>query len=222
MLKSPQPERLIIIILLLMHFLTLRQCHTRDLDTALQLKDSISFKRLSDGSLTAENISKEIPLDQFKEQVLKGKDTINQLKERVGKLDRITHNLKLEVELKGKGSTPIHDTVLVYVQDSTHTDSIPTKAINYHDKWLTLDGVFRHDSLNFQYCMKANLDIVTYWKRDALLKPKYALVNVRSDNPNLSVTGIQDYQIRAPVRFYDHKGFWFGLGAVLSIFLLFR
>jgi hypothetical protein len=179
-------------------------------------RDSITHLTLKDGSHTAEKRSFEVTLREYKSAVLKSRDSVRQMKERIGNLNNLVNDLELQLSIQDFVSVPVHDTVIVNGSDSTRLQNL-----NYRDKWLSLSGMLYPDTLKLNYSVNAGLGIATYWNPDGFFKPKYLSVNVHSDNPHLQIGGMENFQIKEKKRFYQTRGFAFAAGA-LSTFLILR
>jgi hypothetical protein len=178
------------------------------------LRDSIHHRTLKDGTRIAEKRSTELSQKDFEKAVLKSRDSVRQLKERIGSLAHLTRSLRVELAEKDTIRAPIHDTVLI-----VRHDTVRAGKVRYQDRWLSLDGLLLNDSLRLSYGLRADLDIATYWKSDGLLKPKYLVVNILSRNPHLAVTGIEDFHIRPKQRFFETNAFHLAIGFAAGLFI---
>lgn len=169
---------------------------------------TIRYQFLKDGSFTAEKPSVEITGNNYLKQVLQNKDSINQLKERINRLSNLANSLQLQLAIKGKANMQIRDTVY-YLQQ----DTVMSGKVHYQDQWLCLNGLVICDSLQLDYKMEADLDIATYRKGKTLN------VNVKSNNPNLLITGMNSYQIQEKKKFYQTRGFCLAMGIVAGLLI---
>ena len=172
-------------------------------------RDSIHHIVLKDGTRSVEKSSYTFTAKEFEQIILVKHDSIKRLKERVGNLNRLTNQLRLQLSLKGKVNVPIHDTNVIQEKDTFHF-----KAFYYDDNLLALHGVFQNDSAKLQYRVCANLDIATYWKKQGVFQSDMLTVNITSTNPNLEINGMSNYSIREEKRFYETRGFAFVTGIV--------
>ena len=176
--------------------------------------DSIHHIALKDGTKAAEKSSYIFTVKEYQQIILVKHDSIKRLKERIGSLDRLTNELRLQITLQANINVPIHDTIIIREHDSIHF-----KAFHYDDNWLAVDGILQSDSARLRYKVCANLDIATYWKRGGIFKSDMLTVNITSSNPNLEVNGMNNYSIQEPKMFYETRGFAFATGLVAGYFI---
>lgn len=78
------------------------------------------------------------------------------------------------------------------------------------DKELTIDSMFIRNVLT------TNIG----WKKDKWYKKKYAVVEVKNDNPYTSVTGMQNVVVKPPKKkFFQTTGFKIGVGVLGGFYL---
>lgn len=175
-------------------------------------RDSISYFKLKDGSYAAEKRSYEVTLKEYKTAVLRSRDSIRQMRERIGNLNNLVNDLNLQLSIQDFVSAPIEDTAIIH-----NEDTVRLHRIGYRDKWLSLHGLLYPDTLKLNYEVRAGLGIAHHWKKEGLFKPRYLNVNAHSDNPHLRVTGLENFQIRDKKPFYKTRGFAFAAGALSAI-----
>jgi hypothetical protein len=178
------------------------------------MQDSVHHYKLADGSNVAERRSLEMDIQQYKKQVLTTHAERKQLVKRIGRLNNLTSELEVKLQAKQIVQVPVHDTVLVERHDTVHAGTF-----FYEDRYLLLKGLLHNDSCDIDYRFHAGLSIAAYYKKDGLLKASYPVINVLSDNPHLSVSGMDSYVIQHKVHFYETKGFCFGAGLVAGVLL---
>lgn len=83
--------------------------------------------------------------------------------------------------------------------------SIP---FNFNDSWVSIDGNSSNSGLRFDSIKLTNdMLIVSGLKRNGWFKPSETIVSVKSENPYVNVTGLQNYTIKENSPFYNKL--WF-------------
>ena len=83
--------------------------------------------------------------------------------------------------------------------------SIP---FNFNDSWVSIDGNSSNSGLRFDSIKLTNdMLIVSGLKRNGWFKPSETIVSVKSENPYVNVTGLQNYTIKENAPFYNKL--WF-------------
>jgi hypothetical protein len=221
MLKSPTIERALLVISIIGLLVTARQCSSAQSEKAMlsndlrTKKDSISYYRLANGTLVAEKESYQLSIGDFKKSILRDKTEEKELTKRIGKLSRLNNELKIQLTVKGDIQLPVSDTLVIVKHDT-----IKAVGLNFHDRFLTLNGLYLNDSLHLNYQFRTGLDIATYWKENGLFKPRSLVVNVKPDNPHVTITGLDNYAIVEKTKpFYKTNGFWGTVGLIAGFFL---
>lgn len=181
------------------------------------MQDSIHRYHLKDGSSIAEKRSLVLDIDQYKKAVLTTKAEKRQLAKRVGNLNRLTSELRLKLTAKQHLAAVLRDTVMIVKHDTVHAGTF-----FYADRFMVMKGILLNDSCNVDYHFDAGLSIAAYYRRDGLLKPEYPVINIRSDNPHLVISGLDSYVIQKKTPFYQTRAFCFGAGMAAGILLSHR
>lgn len=206
-------EHLLLLILIIALMLSVHRCRSAEEDHQMLsadlriTKDSIRYFRETNGILVAEKESYRLSIEDYKKAVLNNKQQQKELKKRIGNLNNLTSALKIELTAKEDLQLPVTDTIVIIKHDT-----IKGGSLHFHDRFLTLNGLCLDDSLYVRYQFRTGLDIATYWKREGWFKPRSLVVNIKPDNPHVRITGLDHYSITEKKRFYQTKGFWFGLG----------
>jgi hypothetical protein len=220
MFRSPIIERILILILIIAVFASVRQCRSvsqekemlsRDLKIT---NDSIHYFKLKNGTLVAEKESYQLSIKDYKKLVVNSRQSQKDLKKRIGNLNRLNSDLKIQLTTKDDIQLPVTDTVVIVKHDT-----IKAGSLHFHDRFLTLNGLYLDDSLKLSYQFRTGLDIATYWKDNGLFKPRSLFVNVVPDNPHVTIYGLDNYLITEQKKFYQDNKFWFGLG-FLAAFII--
>ena len=109
--------------------------------------------------------------------------------------------------------------------DSISEDStITVDTFHAGDEWFSLDGKVYNkrvfiDSLIFRDKITTNIG----WRRDKgfknLFKAKRAVVETKSANPHVSITGVQNVVVQDDKKFFQTTAFKVGVGAVGALVL---
>ncbi|MDQ3073828.1 MAG: hypothetical protein M3Q97_11265 [Bacteroidota bacterium] len=178
--------------------------------------DQVTYTSTENGDWTAERRSYEVTIAEYKKSVLNSRNQIKALRARIGKLENLKNDLEVQLSFQDQIIVPVHDTLI-----NLQHDTVLAGVISYSDRWMKLKGIIANDSLTMEYEVKADLNIVTYQKRDGFMKPEYLAVNILSSNPHLDVEHMENYQISTKKRFYQTRAASIGIG-LLAGGLLFR
>lgn len=217
-MNFPVKRTLLILGMILLAFGIAYECHASHEAAKLSAqnmkvsRDTLRHIPLKDGTIAAEISSYTLSLKDFKEQVLIRRDSIKRLKERIGNLNRLTNDLRIRLSVKGKIKTPYHDTVIIHEKDTARQ-----RYFSYEDRWLTLKGVLFPDTLSLSYKVNTDIDIASYRKKQGIFKPDVLAVNVTATNPHLEISGMNNYLISHPPKFYETRGFAFAVGLAAGL-----
>jgi hypothetical protein len=109
--------------------------------------------------------------------------------------------------------------------DTTTGDTLkvtkPYKPFDLTTEWYSLSGkVFDKELTIDSMFIKNVLTTNIGWKKDKWYKSKYAVVEVKNDNPHTSVTGMQNVVVKPPKKkFFQTTGFKIGVGLVGGFYL---
>ena len=149
--------------------------------------------------------------------------------------DAIAHNLLEIEELKKIKSqvtvktitkidsvfVPIIDTVERVVFDTTGIAllKLPTK-FGLEDEWYSLFSTVNKDGMWIDSLSLYNRQTITLgMKRNGFFKSPTPTVLVKNENPYVNVNSLRNVVIKNDTRFYDKKGFWFGVGVGTGILI---
>lgn len=107
--------------------------------------------------------------------------------------DQLKEVLAAGITSEGSYSLPLKpDTIRI-------TDTIsPAKTFKYQNRFISLVGRIKHDSIDIGYKSFDSLTFVTYTKRKNIFSPKELYLNAFSMNPNSSIKGLQSVKITVP------------------------
>ena len=149
--------------------------------------------------------------------------------------DAIAHNLLEIEELKKIKSqvtvktitkidsvfVPIIDTVERVVFDTTGIAllKLPTK-FGLEDEWYSLFSTVNKDGMWIDSLSLYNRQTITLgMKSNGFFKSPTPTVLVKNENPYVNVNSLRNVVIKNDTRFYDKKGFWFGVGIGTGILI---
>ena len=149
--------------------------------------------------------------------------------------DAIAHNL-LEIETIKKINSqvqvqtitkidsvfiPIIDTVERVIYDTTGLAllKLPTK-FGLNNEWYSLYSTINTDGMFIDSLSLYNKQTITFGlKSNGFLKKPTPSLVVKNENPYVNVNSMSNIVIKNDIRFYDKKGFWYGLGVGTGILI---
>lgn len=176
----------------------------------LGLRDSLAYYKTKYGSTVAENQSLEVSTKELKQLM---QNELKEIRSVVGSINNIQNITKIQYGYNGKVITPLHHTYFV-----DGADTLPVDTFTYKDNYLALNGAIKQDSVAINYRITDTLEVIQYKKRINWFK-KQTYVAVKLRNPNLTITNLQDYQIKEPKKFYNSSAFKVSVGLVSGVLL---
>ena len=149
--------------------------------------------------------------------------------------DAIAHNL-LEIETLKKINSqvqvqtitkidsvfiPIIDTVERVIYDTTGLAllKLPTK-FGLNNEWYSLYSTINTEGMLIDSLSLYNKQTITFGlKSNGFLKKPTPSLVVKNENPYVNVNSLRNVVIKNDTRFYDKKGFWFGVGIGTGILI---
>jgi hypothetical protein len=161
----------------------------------INYKDTVMFYKSKSGELIAYNKSLNVSYRNLKKANDSLFKEIEDLK--IKKPTTITI-VKTEIVVK-------EITIPYLVELPCDSFSIP---FNFNDSWVSIDGNSSNSGLRFDSIKLTNdMLIVSGLKRNGWFKPSETIVSVKSENPYVNVTGLQNYTIKENAPFYNKL--WF-------------
>ena len=197
--------------------------------------------------LVSQLLSTNAKLNDFKKQVIKFKDgeqyfiqKLNDNGERIAEQDQIilsqkdaiANNLLVIEDLKKvksqvtiKTITKI-DSIFVPIIDTVDFDSqglaflkLPTK-FGIEEEWYSLYSTINNKGMWIDSLSLYNRQTITLGlKSNGIFKSPTPTVTVKNENPFVDVNSLKNVVIKNDTRFYDKKGFWYGLGVGTGILI---
>lgn len=188
-------------------------------------------------------------LSDFKDQMLKFDlkeqkylETIGENGERIVEQDQIiltqkdaiSHNLleikrlkKIKSQVVINTITKIDSVFVPYVMDSTNTDTLRAdnyiiipKKFSLTDNWYSINGsIFKEGLLIDTLSFNNEMTLTIGNKSTGFLRKTQPIVLVEYSNPYVNTTSMQNIIIKDELRFYDKKGFWYGVGVGTGILI---
>ena len=142
--------------------------------------------------------------------------------------DAIAHNL-LEIETLKKINSqvqvqtitkidsvfiPIIDTIERVIYDTTGLAllKLPTK-FGLNNEWYSLYSTINTEGMLIDSLSLYNRQTITFGlKSNGFLKKPTPSLVIKNENPYVNVNSMSNVVIKNDIRFYDKKGFWFGVG----------
>ena len=161
----------------------------------INYKDTVMFYKSKSGELIAYNKSLNVSYRNLK----KANDSlINQIEDLKIKKPTTITIVKTEIVVK-------KITIPYLVELPCDSFSIP---FNFNDSWVSIDGNSSNSGLRFDSIKLTNdMLIVSGLKRNGWFKPSETIVSVKSENPYVNLTGLQNYTIKENAPFYNKL--WF-------------
>tara|TARA_A100001201_G_C4075715_1_gene197257 strand:+ start:362 stop:964 length:603 start_codon:yes stop_codon:yes gene_type:complete len=116
---------------------------------------------------------------------------------------------------------PIIDTVERVIYDTTGLAllKLPTK-FGLNNEWYSLYSTINTDGMLIDSLSLYNQQTITFgMKSNGFLKKPTPSLVVKNENPYVSVNSLSNIVIKNDTRFYDKKGFWYGLGVGTGILI---
>lgn len=107
-------------------------------------------------------------------------------------------------------SVVVHDTI--YIDSSIASITLP-KKFRLNNDWYNLGGEVRKQGIHLDSLRLFNdLTISTGLQSQGFFKRPKPMVIVDYQNPYVSTRNLSNISIKDKLKWYDRKGFWFGLG----------
>ncbi len=222
-------KEITIALLVIFVAISVRTCkqHIDNEDVAVHARDSaytvIKLHKLINGQIASQVQDHEVTIDQLKNDLGISKDSLKHLKSQVGSLNNLVSIQKGRVSVTDTFKVPLHDTV--YVDNAGAKEK--GKRFEWSNNYLDLTGFIPNDetSISIMYHYNVKFSLVTYRKPRPFsdyLKFKFRkqplVADLTFDDPNIQVSKFSGVVIKEePKRWYQTKGFIFGLGAVGGI-----
>lgn len=149
--------------------------------------------------------------------------------------DAIAHNLleisnlkKIKSQVKIKTVTridsvyvPVLDTVERVIYDTSGFAflKLPTK-FGLENEWYSIYSTINTNGMLLDSLSLFNRQIITIgMKSNGIFKSPSPTVVLKNENPYVSVNSMNNVIIKDNTRFYDKKGFWYGLGVGTGILI---
>lgn len=115
---------------------------------------------------------------------------------------------------------------IVYVDSSTNDTSIYVKVplpVKWSDSFNFFSGVVRADGFELDsFGSINNLQITVFDKKHGFLKKRIPVVEVKSNNPNSKITGLQNVIIKTKTPFYKKVLPVFTAGAAVATYIILK
>lgn len=149
--------------------------------------------------------------------------------------DAIAHNLleinnlkKIKSQVKIKTITkidsvyiPVIDTVERIVYDTTGLAllKLPTK-FGLESEWYSIFSTINKNGMLLDSLSMYNRQVITIgMKSNGIFKSPTPSVVVKNENPYVNVNSLNNVVIKNDTRFYDKKGFWYGVGVGTGVLI---
>ena len=149
--------------------------------------------------------------------------------------DAIAHNLleisnlkKIKSQVKIQTITkidsiyiPVIDTVDRIVYDTTGLAllKLPTK-FGLESEWYSIFSTINKNGMLLDSLSLYNRQIITIgMKSNGIFKSPTPSVVVKNENPYVNINSMNNVVIKNNTRFYDKKGFWFGVGVGTGVLI---
>ena len=169
------------------------------------------------------NASKRVAELDIKTLLLANKQLVEELKSQLDRDFKGLQNVtKVQLETLGDKKGSLTDSLIITNVINRPPDTVIAQKFNMTDSWISLKGLILHDSISVKYRIKEDLSVVAYQAHEkgfkGWFKPSKLTVIVKSKNPNSEITGLESLSIKpAPKKWYQTKGFAFGMGVAVGI-----
>jgi hypothetical protein len=116
---------------------------------------------------------------------------------------------------------PIIDTVerIMFDGDGIAFLKLPTK-FGIEDEWYSLYSTLNSKGMWIDSLSLYNRQIVTLGlKSNGIFKSPTPTVMVKNENPYVDINSLRNVVIKNDTRFYDKKGFWYGVGVATGVLI---
>ena len=116
---------------------------------------------------------------------------------------------------------PVIDTVDRIVYDTTGLAllKLPTK-FGLESEWYSIFSTINKNGMLLDSLSLYNRQIITIgMKSNGIFKSPTPSVVVKNENPYVNINSMNNVVIKNDTRFYDKKGFWFGVGVGTGVLI---
>lgn len=173
-----------------------------------QQNDSISHYKDKQGRVHTVKEVMQIPESLYKHIT---DSLVANISKDVKAKDLVQHSEVL-INTHNTDTVKVYDTIVV-----TAADTLPARVFRYNDKALQLSGLLWGDQVDINYNFNVHLSHTTKWHRAGFLRKKKLVVDVFSNTPHTSITGLQTFVVQQPPKkWYETRAAAIGLGAIIG------
>jgi len=207
----------LIIILFLIVLGSVRKCseNKSDVDLLTLKADSITYYQNKQKEWVGQAVTYEGTIDQLKkfgDQL--GFDN-KDLKKQVGNLNRLVSHSRVSASTGGTADQVILRDTIIVSGDPEDKDTVNVKAFEWHNPYMSIDGVISLDSnqLSLRYQYDIDFEITAYHKPMGLFKKSQLVTDIKFNDPSMRIQEFKGYVVTPPKkRFYQTGLFKFSLG----------
>lgn len=169
-------------------------------------KHKIKYYQDKEGRVHATKVVTQIPKGLYKHIT---DSIVAEVSKNTMAKDLVQHT-DVTTKTSNRDTVLLRDTFLVRV-----TDTLQARVFHFDDNALVLTGLLMSNQVDLSYSYQVHLSHTTKWQRTGLFKPKQLIVDVYSNTPNTTITGLQTFVIKQPPkRWYETKTFQIGLSFI--------
>jgi len=154
--------------------------------------------------------------------ILTQKDAIAHNLLEISNLKKIKSQVKIQTITKiDSVYIPVIDTVDRIVYDTTGLAllKLPTK-FGLESEWYSIFSTINKNGMLLDSLSLYNRQIITIgMKSNGIFKSPTPSVVVKNENPYVNINSMNNVVIKNDTRFYDKKGFWFGVGVGTGVLI---
>lgn len=205
-----------IVILVIIISISVKTCKRKESDiSVLSLKaDSVRHYKLKNGEMAAQIVTNELTMSQLKHYGIELGFDNNALKKQIGSLNRLVSYWQ--------GKVSVRDTIHAILRDTTYIEkgvSVTESDFNWHNKYLIVNGKVIKPNIEIDYKYSVDFTLTSYRKDKTFFRRGTLVSDVVFSDPQLTTTQFKGLVIKEePKRWYETKGFAFGLGMALGTF----
>lgn len=182
-------------------------------DIINQKESKLETERNEKGELTARALAMEIEVNTLKNI---NNDLTKNLKKEIGNIRNLISTIEIKnATIRDSVTTLLRDSTVIRISkhDSTVIDTFRYKSFAYRDDFTDIDGLIFDDSVSIDYSVRSDMRVTAYRDREWFLGKKYTKFSFYSNNPNLSIDGLQPIIVKDEKKWHETRAFNLLLGA---------
>lgn len=171
------------------------------------------------GELTQQVESYRMKADELERTNLEQFKTLQKFSKDVEKIESY---MKIVTQAVGQIKTPLRDSIIFEYKPDLDglvvIDTTSIKKFKFNDNYLNLDGYLIKDTLYSDYKYTSKLEGVMKWESQGFFKDDKLVLQVKSENPNETIIGLESIKIEQPdKKLWEKTSFKIGSGVVIGV-----